>query len=78
MFFVQEIHLLGAGSAGAPKVCLENLSKDMFLEAQNENVVKYCAYLDTLLMGSIYDMKSIFLRGNPISGQQKSLRVPPS
>ena len=43
-----------------------------------KNVVKYCAYLDILLMGSIYVIKSTCLRGNPISGQTKSLRAPPS
>ena len=42
-----------------------------------KNVVKYCVYLDILLMGSIYVIKSTFLRGTPISGQNKSLRVPP-
>ena len=33
---VWKIHLSGAGSAGARKVCFEDLSKDIFLEVQNE------------------------------------------
>jgi len=38
-----------------------------------ENVVKYCVYLDILLMGSIYVIKYIyiFLRGHHISGRQQ-------
>ena len=64
------MHLVGAGSAGAKKMCLEDLSKDMFLEVRNENVVKYCVYLDILLMGSVCVIKSTFLRGNPISGKK--------
>ena len=31
-----------------------------------------------LLIGSIYVIKATFLRGHPISGQNKSLRAPPS
>ena len=33
---VRKRNLLGAGSAGAQKVCFEDLSKDIFLEVQNE------------------------------------------
>ena len=33
---IEKIHLVGADFAGAPKVCFEALSKDMFLEVQNE------------------------------------------
>ena len=33
---VREMRLSGAGSSGAKKVCFEDLSKDMFLEVQNE------------------------------------------
>jgi len=33
---VRKIHLLGTGSAGAKKVCFEDLSKDVFLEVQNK------------------------------------------
>jgi len=33
---VRKMHLLGAGFASAKKVCFEDLSKDMFLEVQNE------------------------------------------
>ena len=33
---VRKIHLFGAGSAGAKKVCFEDLSIDIFLEVQNE------------------------------------------
>ena len=36
-----------------------------------KHVVKYDVYLDILLMGSIYVIKSTFLRGNPISGQKQ-------
>jgi len=30
------MHLLGAGFAGAKKVCFEGLRKDIFLKVQNE------------------------------------------
>ena len=33
---IRKIHLVGAGSAGAKKVCFEDSSKDMLLEVQNE------------------------------------------
>ena len=33
---IRKIHIFGAGSAGAKKVCFEDLSKDIFLEVQNE------------------------------------------
>ena len=33
---VRKIHLSGASSAGARKMCFEDFSKDMFLEVQNE------------------------------------------
>ncbi len=33
---VGKIHMFGAGSAGAKKVCFEDLSIDIFLEVQNE------------------------------------------
>ena len=33
---VREINMFGAGSAGAKKVCFEDLSIDIFLEVQNE------------------------------------------
>ena len=33
---VRKIHLLDAGSAGAQKVCFEDLNKAIFLEVQNE------------------------------------------
>ena len=33
-----------AGYAGAKKVCFEDFSKDMFLEAQMKSAVKYGVY----------------------------------
>ena len=57
---VRKIHLSGAGFVGAQKVCFEDFSKDMLLKSKMKNVVKYCVYLDILLMGSIYVIKSVF------------------
>ena len=37
-------HIFGAGGAGARKVYVPDFSKDMFLEPQNENLVKSCVY----------------------------------
>ena len=36
-----------------------------------KNVVKECVYLDILLWGSFYVIKSTFLRENLISGQKQ-------
>ena len=66
---VREIHLFGPGSAGARKVCFEDLNKGVFLKSKTKHVVKYDVSLDILLMGSVYVIKSTFLRGNPISDQ---------
>jgi len=33
---IPKIHLFGAGSAGAKKMCFEDLNTEMFLEVQNE------------------------------------------
>ena len=41
---VRKIHLFGAGSAGAQKVCFEDLSKDVFLKSKMKPVVKYGVY----------------------------------
>ena len=41
-----------------------------------KHFVKYCVYLDVLLMGSIYVIKSIFLRGTRFQVKHL-LRVPP-
>ena len=57
--------------AGTRKVYFYNRYKDISWKSKMENVVKYYVYLDILLMGSIYVIKSTFLRGNPISGKQK-------
>ena len=38
-------------------------------KSQMRNVVKYCIYLDILLMAPIYVIKSTFLRGSNISDQ---------
>jgi len=43
-----------------------------------EAVVKYCVYLDVLLMGSIYVIKSTFLEETRFQAKQTSLRAPPS
>ena len=43
-----------------------------------QTVVKYCVYLDILLMGPIYVIKYTLSRENPMSGQKRSLRKPPS
>ena len=37
---VRKIHLFGAGSAGAKKMCCEDLSKAMFLEVQKYVLAK--------------------------------------
>ena len=49
-------------SAGAGKVCRENLNKDMFLAVQNETCD---VYVDTLLMVSICVIKSDLWYGHP-------------
>ena len=41
---VRKINLFGAGSAGAEKVCFEDLSKDIFLKSKMKNVVTYGVY----------------------------------
>ena len=48
------VHISGAGSICARKVCFEDLNRDVFLEVQNGTcVVKYDAYLHISLMVSI-------------------------
>ena len=54
-----------AGEAGAKHVYFPDLFEDMFLEVQNENVVKYCVYWDTLLRVSIYVTKCRCFKENP-------------
>ena len=61
-----------------PKGCLlRTWVKTCSWKSKLKRVVKCCVYLDILLMGSFYVLKSTFLRGNPISGEQTSLRAPP-
>ena len=57
-------------------VCANNCisrtcSKTVSWKYKIKNVVKYYVYLDILLMGSTYVIKSTFFRGNPISGQKQ-------
>ena len=59
MFLLEKsgnIHLSGAGSTAARKVCFENLklNKDISWKSNMENVIKYDVYLDILLMVPIF------------------------
>ena len=42
------------------EVCVEHLSKDMFLNKM-KHAVKYDVYLNMLLMGSIYVINKIYI-----------------
>ena len=58
-------------------MCFEDFNKDISRKSKMNHVVKCDVCLNILLMGSIYVITSILLRGKPNSGQNKSLRAPP-
>ena len=62
---VREIHLFGAGSAGAKRCVLRTSVKTFSWKSKMKPVVKYGVYLDILLMGSTYVIKYVFLMETP-------------
>ena len=64
---VVEIHLSGAGGAGARKMYFLDCYKDMTCSwnSKKENVVKHHAYLDILLMVSLCAITYLFVKENP-------------
>ena len=74
MFYVfQYLHVWACGNCCQAhfKISIFTFRQVDIFENKIKNVVKYYVYLDILLMGSTYVIKSTFFRGNPISGQKQ-------
>ena len=65
---VREIHLLDAGSAGAKKVCFEDLPKDMLLKVQNKRCSEILCLPGYITYGVHLCNKILICQGTPENG----------